>query len=131
MEKPVKLEDLEIYQLALDIGEYVWAIVLKWEYFPKKTVGAQFVEAADSISANIAEGNGRYFYKDRKQFCYYGRGSLLETKNWAIKSKNRELMSLVEYDTLIEKLSTLHHKLNIYIKKLKDQLNNPNNPIAQ
>ncbi|MBK9016005.1 MAG: four helix bundle protein [Saprospiraceae bacterium] len=55
MEKPVKLEDLEIYQLALDIGEYVWAIVLKWEYFPKKTVGAQFVEAADSISANIAE----------------------------------------------------------------------------
>jgi four helix bundle protein len=70
MENTVRLEDLEIYQLALGIGEYVWNIVLKWEYFPIKTVGAQFVEAADSISANIAEGNGRYFYKDRKQFCY-------------------------------------------------------------
>jgi four helix bundle protein len=125
MEKAVKLEDLEIYQLALEIGEYVWAIVMKWEYFPKKTVGAQFVEAADSISANIAEGNGRYFFKDRKQFCYYSRGSLLETKNWAIKSKNRELISNEEYDALIDKLSTLHHKLNIYIKKLKDQLQSP------
>ena len=59
MENPVRMEDLEIYQLALEIGEHVWAIVIKWEYFPKKTVGAQFVEAADSISSNIAEGNGR------------------------------------------------------------------------
>ncbi len=127
MEKTTRLEDLEIYQLALEVGEHVWGKLLKWEYFPKKTVGAQFVEAADSIFANIAEGNGRYFFKDRKQFCYYSRGSLLETKNWAVKSQNRDLMTKVEYDTLIEKLSTLHHKLNIYIKKLKDQLNNPNN----
>ena len=124
MEKPVKLEDLEIYQLALEIGEDVWNIVNKWEYFPKRTVGAQFVDAADSISANIAEGNGRYFYKDRKQFCYYSRGSLLESKNWAIKSVNRQLMSRTEYDLLHEKLKTLHHKLNIYIKKIKDQLSN-------
>ena len=55
------LEDLEIYQLSLDIGEYVWSIVDKWEFFHKKTVGGQFVEAADSIAANIAEGYGRGF----------------------------------------------------------------------
>ena len=118
----LKLEDLEIYQLALEIGEYVWTIVEKWQYFPRKTVGGQFVEAADSISANIAEGYGRFFYKDRKQFCYYSRGSLLETKNWVTKSKTRNFISQTEYDTLIEKLQTLHHKLNIYIKKLKDNL---------
>jgi four helix bundle protein len=118
----IKLQDLEIYQLALDIGEYVWNTVNKWSYFPKRTIGAQFVDAADSISPNIAEGNGRYFYKDRKQVCYYSRGSLLETKNWTTKSKNRDLISQTEYDTLIEKLQTLHHKLNIYIKKLKDNL---------
>ena len=46
----------------------------------------QFVEAADSISANIAEGYGRYFYKDRRVFCYYSRGSILETKNWSVQS---------------------------------------------
>jgi len=73
--------DLDIYQQSLEIGECVWNIVLKWEYFSKRTVGGQFVEAADSIASNIAEGYGRYFYKDRKQFYYYSRGSLLETKN--------------------------------------------------
>jgi len=85
----------------------------------KKTVGGQFVEAADSISANIAEGYGRYFYKDRKQFCYYSRGSLMETKNWATKSFTRKLITPEEFDTLIEKLKVLHFKLNTYIKKLK------------
>jgi len=85
----ILLGDLEIYQLALEIGEQVWNIVDKWQYFSKKAVGSQFVEAADSIAANIAEGYGRYFYKDRKQFCYYNRGSLMETKTWATKASNR------------------------------------------
>mgnify|MGYP002397671073 CR=1 FL=1 len=114
------MEDLEIYQLALEVGEIVWAMVIKWEYFEKKTVGSQFVEAADSISANIAEGYGRYFYKDRKMFCYFSRGSLMETKNWATKSVNRSLITKAEHDILLEKLKQLHHKLNMYIKKLKN-----------
>jgi len=115
----LKLEDLDLYQLAVDIGEEVWSFVLKWDPFAKGTVGKQFVEAADSIAANIAEGYGRFFYKDRKTFYYYSRGSLLETKNWAIKSLKRALISQTDYDMLIEKLQVLHHKLNIYIKKLK------------
>lgn len=76
MPENLLLDDLDIYQLAIEIGEYVWNMVSKWEYFSKKTVGGQFVEAADSIAANIAEGYGRFFYKDRKQFYYYSRGSL-------------------------------------------------------
>jgi len=116
----IRLEDLEIYQLALEIGEYVWGVVGNWEYFAKKTIGGQFVEAADSISANIAEGYGRFFFKDRKQFCYYSRGSLMETKNWVTKSIRRRLISQVEHDDVIEKLQRLHHKLNNYIKKLKE-----------
>lgn len=104
MAEVIVLEELEIYQLALEIGEFVWNIVSKWKYFPKTTVGKQFVEAADSIAANIAEGYGRYFYKDRKQFCYYGRGSLMETKTWVTKSFKRHLITEEEFDTLIEKL---------------------------
>jgi four helix bundle protein len=94
--------------------------------FPKKTLGGQFVEAADSIASNIAEGYGRYFYKDRKQFCYYSRGSLLETKTWATKAFSRKLISEEEFDTLIEKSKVLHFKLNNYIKKLKQSVQAPN-----
>ena len=123
MKEIILLEDLEIYQLALEIGEYVWKIVLRWNYFEKRTTGSQFVEAADSIAANISEGYGRYFYKDRKQFCYYSRGSLMETKTWYTKAHNRGLITQEEFDLLNQKLKALHHKLNTYIKTLKDNSN--------
>lgn len=120
MSESLPLEKLEIYQLAMEVGEYVWNLADTWEFFQKKTIGGQFIEAADSIASNIAEGYGRYFYKDRKQFCYYSRGSLLETKTWTTKAFDRKLISTDEFNTLIEKLKVLHLKLNIYIKKLKE-----------
>ena len=47
MPENMPLEDLEIYQLALEIGDNVWQIVIKWEYFAKKTIGGQLVGAAE------------------------------------------------------------------------------------
>ena len=125
MKESILLEDLEIYKLALEIGEGVGIWLSNGSIFHKR-VGSQFVEAADSISANIAEGYGRYFYKDRKQFYYYGRGSLMETKNWATKAHKRTLINHAEFDNLVEKLKVLHFKLNNYIKKLKQNTGQPN-----
>jgi hypothetical protein len=42
----------------------------------------QFVDSVDSIVANIAEGFGRFHYRDNMRFYYYSRGSLLEAKHW-------------------------------------------------
>ncbi len=58
-----KVEDLEIYQMAEDLSDRIWEICIKWDYFAKDTIGKQLVRAADSISANIAEGHGRYHFK--------------------------------------------------------------------
>jgi four helix bundle protein len=86
-----RLEDLEIYKLAESFSDEIWAIVIKWDYFLKGTLGKQLVRAADSISANIAEGFGRFHYKENKNFCYFSRGSVIETKSWLTKAKNRNL----------------------------------------
>ena len=117
----ILLDDLDIYILAMEIGEEVWKLVENWGYFQKGSVGKQFVTAADSIASNIAEGYGRFFYKDRKLFYYFARGSLMETKTWALKSFKRKLIEGSEFDALLIKLRALHFKLNIYIKKLKSQ----------
>ncbi len=121
MKNHVALDDLEIFQLSMDLGEIVWDWVGKWNELPQKTVGLQFVRATDSISANIEEGYGRYFFKERKQFCYYSRGSLMETKTWAKKAKTRNLITVEDFDRFMEKLQLLHLKLNVYIKKLKQE----------
>ena len=61
--KFLKLNDIECYRVAFHLSNYVWDLVIYWKWFAKKTVGVQFVEAVDSISANIAEGFGRHFKK--------------------------------------------------------------------
>jgi four helix bundle protein len=83
----MKLEDLQVYQLAMDIGEKVWELVIEWDYFAKDTIGKQLVRAADSIAANLSEGFGRFYYKENRQFCYYSRGSLYETLTWLTRKK--------------------------------------------
>ena len=59
----IKLEDLEVYKVAVEIGELVWEVVQQWNYFEKDTLGKQLIRAADSIALNIAEGYGRFYFK--------------------------------------------------------------------
>ena len=87
----MRLEDLEVYQQAMELGEKVWEIAINWNYFAKDTIGKQLVRAVDSVAANLSEGFGRFSYKENRQFCYYARGSLYETKTWLTKGKNRKL----------------------------------------
>src|ERR1700748_1543806 len=111
-----RIEDLEVYNLADSFSDEIWFNVAGWDYFAKDAVGKQLTRAADSISANIAEGFGRYHYKENKNFCYFSRGSLIETKGWITKAKRRSLISEDEFNNYINKLNAIHIKLNAYIK---------------
>lgn len=115
------LEELQTYQLAMDLGERVWVIVDRWNYFAKDTVGKQLVKAADSVAANIGEGYGRFFYKENKQFCYYGRGSLFETKTWLTKAHSRRLITDDEFATFQKDMNVIGIKLNNYINSIGTQ----------
>lgn len=118
MGKGQKLEDLEVYKLAMDIGEIVWIIVSKWDYFSKRTLGAQFVEAADSIAMNISEGYGRFHYKENKNFCYYSRGSAKETLTATIKARQRTLISDDDFNTLTQKLTQYFYLMFGYVNSI-------------
>jgi len=110
------LEDLEVYQLAEEFANEIWKIVHEWGFFAKDTVGKQVCRSADSIAANIAEGYGRFHFKENKNFCYYSRGSVLETKSFLRKMRHRELITNEVYHVLLTKLELIHLKLNAYIK---------------
>lgn len=109
------LDKLEIYQEAMVVGEKVWQVVHKWSFFEKDTIGKQLTKSADSISANISEGYGRFHYRESIVFYYYSRGSLMETITWLTKAKNRNLISEELFSELSLQLETLHKKLNGYI----------------
>lgn len=118
MAKGLPLEHLEVYKVAMEIGEIAWQIVSKWDYFEKKTLGTQFVEAADSIAFNIGEGYGRFHYKENKNFCYYSRGSAKETLTAVIKAKSRNLISIEEFNILSQKLDAYFRMMYGYINSI-------------
>jgi four helix bundle protein len=112
------LDELEVYRLAMEIGEQVWRLVSQWDHFARDTVGRQLVRAADSVAANLSEGYGRFFYKENRQYGYYSRGSLYETRTWLTKAFSRELISSAEFRSLEQEIVSLGRQLNNYIKSI-------------
>ena len=104
--------------MAEDLSDRIWEICIRWDYFAKDTIGKQLVRAADSISANLAEGHGRYHFNDRLKYCYYARGSLEETKSWISKAIRRNLFK-TEISEINHAIELLPKKLNAYIKSIK------------
>ncbi|HOX79191.1 MAG TPA: four helix bundle protein [Bacteroidales bacterium] len=114
----MELTKLEVYIISMELSGKVWKLVDNWSFFAKDTIGKQFVRSADSVSANISEGFGRYYYKDAKIFLYYARGSLYETKTWLRKAFDRDLIEISDYEELDEKYTKLGVKLNNYIRSI-------------
>lgn len=114
--KYLKLNDIEAYKISFKLSNQVWDIVIKWDYFAKDTVGKQFVKAVDSISANIAEGFGRYSKKDKIKFYRYSLGSLYESLDWNEKSHFRSLLSQEDYSFIFNELIKLPKALNSLIQ---------------
>jgi len=122
MKKYLELENISAYKIAFDLSNYVWDIVIKWNYFQKDTVGKQFVKAVDSISANIAEGFGRYFKKDKVNFYRYSYGSISESLDWNEKARSRKFLKKEEYQHILEELRGLAKEINHLIKFTNEKL---------
>ena len=122
--KFLKLNDIECYRIAFHLSNYVWDLVMRWDIMAKKTVGEQFIDAMDSISANIAEGFGRYHKKDKIKFYRYSQGSMLESLDWNQKAKVRNLISNVDYDFIFGELQKLPKAINSLILFTNQKLKN-------
>lgn len=118
----LQLNSIGAYTIAFHLSNYVWDIAVTWDYFAKDTVGKQFVRSADSISANIAEGFGRYGKKDKIHFYRYSFGSLKESFDWNEKAKVRHLITIAQYQYIFEELSKLPRELNYLIKFTREKL---------
>ncbi len=72
-------EDLECYQLALQVLKEAYRVAGGLPPEEKYNLADQIRRAATSAVLNIAEGYGRYHYLDSLRFYYIARGSLDET----------------------------------------------------
>lgn len=116
------LNKISSYKLAFSLSNQIWDIVLKWDVIARNTIGNQFIRAADSISANIAEGFGRYNKKDKIYFYRIARASIYESLDWLEKAFRRNLISKEQYNSIFEVLKKLPKDVNSLIKYTNNNL---------
>ncbi len=113
-------ENLKVWQKAHELMLFVHCEVVpllprdeKWD------LADQTRRSSKSVGANIAEGYGRFYYKDRVRFCYNARGSLSETENHLIDARHLEYISPSIYQKGRDLASEAQRLLNGYIDYLK------------
>jgi len=80
---------MEVYRIALFIGDIAWSDVSKLSQDPRMLkLSDQLYAAAGSISANIAEGYSKASKKDQARFYEYSLGSARESRDWYFKSRH-------------------------------------------
>jgi four helix bundle protein len=108
--------DLETWQVARELRRDVYAVC---KAFPKdETYGltSQIKRAASSVTANIAEGFGRFSYQENIQFCRQSRGSVYEVRDHLFTAADEGFLSKEKLGELDAKAISVIKLLNGYIR---------------
>jgi four helix bundle protein len=113
--------DLEAWQEAYDLTIKIYRLS---KDFPKEEIFgivSQLRRASVSVSSNIAEGFGRYHYKDKIKFYYQARGSATEVQNLIMICLELGYIDKENHDKSIEQLIKIQKLINGLIKSLSGQ----------
>lgn len=123
-EKPYQsFTELEVWKKARILKNDVEALVKSFPHEEKFRLADQLIRASRSINANIAEGHGRFSYKEQLHFCIQARGSLSETLNHLIDAYDCKYISSEELKLFKTKISEVEMMLNGYITFLRKNIN--------
>jgi len=115
--------DLEVWKRCNDIKINIYNIVKTLPEDEKYGLVSQMRRASISITANIAEGYGRFHFQENIQFFRQTRGSLYELKDHIRSCFQFKYINKDMTDTTLSKIETAVKIVNGYIRMLKRSKN--------
>jgi four helix bundle protein len=115
--------ELEVWQQARIFKMDLYVLLKQFPSDEKFGLTDQLKRASRSIASNIAEGYGRFSYKDQLHFCIQARGSLFECQNHIIDAYDCQYISEENKCLFLGKADHLSKLLNGYISWLKTMMN--------
>ena len=117
-------EDLKCWQACRDVRIFIIKLVKSYPKEERYSLVDNMKRAARSTTQNIAEGFGRFHYKENVQFCRISRGSLFELLDDIITSIDEDFINQNEYQKGRDLISNALAILNGYINYLNRQSSN-------
>ncbi|NCS31953.1 four helix bundle protein [bacterium] len=111
--------DLHTWQVSHRLVLEIYKSTKAFPTHEKYALSDQLRRASSSITANIAEGFGRYHYKDKSRFYVLARGSCSEVQNFLILARDLSYISTERYMELFEISITSTKLLNGLIRSIR------------
>jgi four helix bundle protein len=121
-EKRHHFKDLICWQKASQVRKLIYQISRMLPEIEKFGLAKQMRSAAISITANIAEGYGRFHYQENIQFCRQSRASLYECEDHLITCQEEEYITKEQFDEVLELIIAARKVLDGYISFLRREL---------
>ena len=115
----MKLTDLEVWRKSRVFRNEISLITKSFPSHEKFKLVDQIIRSSRSVTANIAEGHGRFHYQENIQFCRTARGSLLETFDHLTVALDENYIQENVFSELVFKYEELTKMINGYITYLK------------
>ena len=116
-------EDLQCWQACREVRIFITELVKSYPKEEQYSLVDNMKRAARSTTQNIAEGFGRFHFKENLQFCRISRGSLFELTDDLITSVDEGFISKENYNLGRNKIANALALLNGYIKYLNSKAN--------
>jgi four helix bundle protein len=113
--------DLEVWKKARAFRKRIFHLTRSFPKEEKYALTDQLLRASRSVTANIAEGHGRFHYQENIRFCRIARGSLFEVLDHLICAVDCQLITEKQLLELKEEIEQINRILNGYIGYLKKQ----------
>lgn len=117
--KIYSFEELDVYKAARDLRKMISKLTKTFPPEEKFRLTDQILRSSRSVTANIAEGFGRYHYQENIQFCRQARGSLNETLDHLSCAFDESYINKDTFFNLRDKIMECQKILNGYIAYLK------------
>jgi four helix bundle protein len=126
-------EDLEVWKSARIFRNLVLETASKFPKEEKYSLTDQILRSSRSVTANIAEGFGRFHHQENIQFCRTARGSLFETLDHLICAFDCNYINAIQLQHFRAQHENSLKLLNGYIAYLRraKEAQQPNNSITQ
>jgi four helix bundle protein len=123
---PVKdFIDLDAWKLARELRKNLYNLMRGFPPDEKHILTAQIRRAALSVTADIAEGFGRFSYRENLQYCRQARGSAYEIRDHLFAALDAGYVDLKEWSRLDELAQRTIRVLNGYIRSTRSRLTSP------
>lgn len=124
-------KDLECYRQGRELRMYISTLAKKFPACEKFLLSAQILDSSRSVTANIAEGYGRFTYSDTRNFFIISRGSVTETMEHLTTAFDEKYIGSEELKTGEDKCELVFKLISGYIgylDKSKSQIKKRNEP---